>query len=147
VLEFISNELEESIRNSYKSPEQFIFTNVPRRRSSAIKYGIDHSALLSKSLAKRFSASYYQPLISKSKSQQKKTSGEERKYNASFKIKHGAKDLKGKTVIIIDDVVTTGASMGACAMLLKGLGAKKILGASISIAFKDKYTPFEFTWN
>lgn len=145
VLKFVTDELETSIRNSYKNIEDFVFTNVPRRKSSVIEYGIDHAALLSKSLAKRFSATYYQPIISKSKEQQKKTSGEERMKNAMFRLKKNAQELKGKTVIIIDDVVTTGASMGACAMLLKGLGAKKILGASIAIAFKDEYTPFEYT--
>lgn len=147
VLDFLTNELETSIRASYKNVQSFVFTNVPRRRNSVIKYGIDHAALLSKSLAKRFSATYYQPIISQSKSQQKKTSGEERIKNATFKLKRNAENLTGKTVIVLDDVVTTGASMGACAMLLRGLGAKKIIGASIAIAFKDEYTPFEYTWH
>ena len=106
-----------------------------------MKYGIDHAELLAKSLAKKLSAQYYQPIISKSKKAQKKTSGEERLKNAQFKLKVRAKSLSGKTVIIVDDIVTTGSSMGACAMLLRGLGAKKIIGATISIAYKDMYIP------
>ena len=32
----------------------------------------------------------------------------------------------GKNVILIDDIVTTGASMGVCASLLKSAGAKTV---------------------
>lgn len=142
VLDFLTDELSAAISNSIKQPGEYVFINVPRRRKEAAKYGIDHARLLAKSLAKRFSAEYYQPLISKSKKAQKKTSGQERVSNAKFKLKRRAKDLKGKSVIIIDDIVTTGASMGACAALIRALRPKKILGASVSIAFKDAYVPF-----
>ena len=141
VLEFLSGELAEAISNSVNSPETCVFVNVPRRRKEAAKYGIDHAKLLAKSLAKMFSAEYYQPLISKSKLPQKKTVGEERMKNARFSLKRHAKDLCGKTVIIVDDVVTTGASMGYCASLIRGLGTQKIIGAAIAIAYKDSFIP------
>lgn len=141
VLEFLTNELSEAILNSIKDRSELVFINVPRRRSEAKRYGIDHAKLLATSLSKRFSAEYYQPLISKSKIAQKKTTGEERIKNAQFSLKKKAKDLKGKTVIIVDDIVTTGASMGACATLLRALRPKKIIGATVSIAFKDAYVP------
>lgn len=141
VLEFLTDEMSEAITNSIKAPNNCVFVNVPRRRKEAAKYGLDHAALLAKSLAKRFSAEYYQPLISKSKLAQKKTTGEERMKNARFALKRKAKDLSGKTVIIVDDIVTTGASMGACAALIRALKPKQIIGAAISIAFKDAYIP------
>ena len=143
VLEFLTDELAAAISNSIDSLDNCVFINVPRRRREVAKYGIDHAKLLAKSLAKRFSAEYYQPLISKSKQAQKKTTGPERIKNAQFAIKRTAKDLSGKTVIIVDDIVTTGASMGTCATLVRGLSPKKIIGATISIAFKDRYTPFD----
>lgn len=142
-LSFLSEELIKSIDYSIDVGDNFIFTNVPRRRKEAKRYGIDHAQLLAKSLAKHYSAPYYQPLKAKSKKAQKKTSGEERLKNARFKLKRSAKDLTGKTAIIVDDIVTTGASMGACAMLLRAIGAKKIIGATISIAYKDRYTPLD----
>jgi competence protein ComFC len=49
------------------------------------------------------------------------------------------KSLKGKTVIVVDDVVTTGSSLAACASLIRGMGTRKIIGATLSIAYKDSY--------
>ena len=142
VLEFLTKELCDAIKNSVDNPADIIFTNVPRRPESIRKYGMDHASLLAKFVAKHFSAQYYQPLISKSKHEQKHMSREERLKNASFRLKRRSKDLNGKTVILIDDIVTTGSSMGVCAMLLRALGAKQIIGAVISIAYKDEYIPF-----
>ncbi len=143
VLDFLSSELCEAIESSVENPKECIFTNVPRRRREVAKFGIDHAELLAKSAAKHFSATYYQPIISKSKRPQKMTEGSERLKNARFQIKRRAKNLDKKRIIIIDDVVTTGASMSACAMLYRALGTKNIIGATLSIAYKDNKTPFE----
>ena len=143
VLTFLTNELCEAIENSLTNPSECIFTNVPRRRKEIVKYGIDHAELLAKSVAKHFSARYYQPIISKSKKPQKMTEGAERLKNADFKLKRNARNLDKNRIIIIDDVVTTGASISACAMLYRALGTKNITGAALSIAYKDSYTPFQ----
>jgi ComF family protein len=137
VLKFLTDELKAAIDNSVSDAKNFVFINVPRRKESIKKYGYDHAKLLAKALAKIYSAVYYQPLLSKSKLAQKKTSGEERIKNANFDLKKNAKSLKGKNVILVDDIITTGASMAACAMLIHGLGANKIIGATVSIAYKD----------
>ena len=141
VLEFLRDELCDAIVHSVDNPSEYVFTNVPRRREAIVRYGIDHAALLAKSVAKKLSAEYYQPIKSKVKKAQKKMMGVERLKNARFKLKMRAKSLCGKKVIIIDDIVTTGSSMGTVAMLLRALGAKKIVGAAISVAYKDVYTP------
>lgn len=141
VLEFLSRELIDAISHSIINVNECVFTNVPRRREARSKYGFDHAKLLAKYIANHFSAQYYQPIISKAKISQKKTLGRDRIKNATFKLKTKTKDLTGKTVIIVDDIVTTGSSMGACATLIRALGAKRIIGAAISIAYKDMYTP------
>ncbi len=142
VLSFLSCELEAAVRVSVPNPEKYIVTNVPRRRKAIKRYGIDHAALLAKALAKRLGCRYESYLKSKSKLAQKTTYGEQRISNAEFDIK--AKDLKGKSIIIVDDICTTGASIGSCAALLHSIGVKEIIGAVISVAFKDEYIPFEY---
>ena len=144
VLEFLSKELSSAISTSIKSPKDYLFTSVPRMKASKNKYGIDHAKELSKATAKLLGAKYKNILISKAKKLQKKTKNtDERISNASYVLKHPNTDLKRQKIIIIDDIVTTGASIGACATQLKIAGAGQVVGASIAITYKDKYVPFE----
>ncbi|QEK38928.1 ComF family protein [Candidatus Nesciobacter abundans] len=41
-------------------------------------------------------------------------------------------EIKGKNILIIDDMITTGATMEECARILKLSGAKKIFGLTIA---------------
>lgn len=146
VLKLCTHLLTGAITNTIGKCDNFIITNVPRRKSAIIQYGIDHSALLAKSVAKALGAEYKSILKSKAKKAQKNLRGDERIANIEFKIRKNL-DLKGRKVIIVDDVVTSGASMGFAASLIRSLGTKDISGAALAIAFKDKYTPPLFTFN
>ena len=119
----------------------FIFTNVPRRKSAVRKYGYDHARELSRRLAKQFGSEHRDLLTSRVKRAQKKLFGRERISNINFDYK-GKYDLGKRNVIIVDDLVTTGASMGAAAMLLKMSGAKRVYGACFAIAYKDNSVQF-----
>ena len=141
VIEFCASEMVESINNAFPKANQYIITNVPRSNKSIVKYGYDHAELLAKEVAKRIGAKYEKILKSNIKTEQKKLHGDARKQNAKFSVVKDI-DLTKKTVLIIDDIVTSGASMGEAATLIRGLGAKKIMGAALGIAYKDKYTPF-----
>ena len=144
VLKFLSEEVASSILNSIKVNDNYIVASVPRIEKSIVKYGIDHAELLGRSIAKILGIKYQKLLISKSKLQQKHAEGREARIkNVDFRIKHATKDITGKNVILVDDIVTTGASMGHAATLIKGLGAKKIIGASVAIAYKDSYVRFD----
>ena len=138
VLDFLADELASSVAIAFPSANEFIFTSIPRRRSAKIKYGIDHAALLSARVARKLGAKYQKTLISRSKHEQKLSKHrEDRMNNARFDYLDKRIDLSGKTVVLIDDVVTTGASMSVAATLLKGAGAKKIIGASLAVAYND----------
>ena len=120
--------------------DRFLITNVPRRRSKIIEYGYDHAEALAKAVAKNLGIEYFQVLVSKSKKAQKETHGKERRENAVFDYKAGnTSSIKGKTIILVDDIVTTGASLASCAKLLRGLGCRKIIGAALGIAYRDSY--------
>ncbi len=142
VLEVCADELAQSILIAFPKAKDYVITNVPRRKKSIVKYGIDHAELLAKEVAKKIGARHEKTLVSNVKIEQKKLHGESRILNADFSVSNNI-DLNGKTVIIVDDVVTTGSSMGGAAMLIRGQGAKRIYGATLGIAFKDKYKPFK----
>ena len=129
-------ELRMAIENSYQVDGNFVFTSVPRRKRAILEYGVDHAAKMAKSLAKEFSAEYLPILSSRARTPQKTLSRTERLKNAQFVIRRDV-DLTEKTVILIDDVVTTGASMATAAALIRSLGCKKIYGACLGIAYRD----------
>ena len=132
--------------NIIKRKEDVIITNVPRRRKAYIDFGIDHSRLLAEQLAKRLGCEYRSLFASKAKKPQKLLRTDARRKNAVFKIKSKA-DLRGKTIIIVDDVITSGASMGAVAILARSMGARRIIAACLGIVYRDKFTPPVFTFN
>jgi predicted amidophosphoribosyltransferase len=43
-------------------------------------------------------------------------------------------DFKDKTVLLIDDIYTTGNTVNECSRVLKNSGAKKIIVATVAIA-------------
>ena len=136
VLKRCADELEYAIRNSISDPGGYIFTNVPRRKSAIIEHGIDHSELLARELANRFDAEYISLLKSNAKKPQKSLETADRFKNADFYISKNI-DLTGRAVIIVDDIITSGASMGKAASLIRSLGSCEIIAASLAIAYKD----------
>jgi len=51
----------------------------------------------------------------------------------AFKVKH-PEDVTGRKILLIDDVITTGATTSECGKVLLSAGAEKIYAASIAIA-------------
>ena len=143
VLEFCRNEMVTAIRHSIESPEQYVFTNIPRRHAAIIEYGMDHSELLARAVARELGAEYISLLKSGSKKAQKSLEREERLKNVDFKLIKDI-DLTGKSVIVVDDIITTGASVGTAAALIRSLGARSITAATLAIAYKDKYESITF---
>ncbi len=64
----------------------------------------------------------------KHKTPQAKLGEEKRKKNVFNCYSWSGKDLNGKSVILIDDVATTGATLNECARILKENGAGEVWG-------------------
>lgn len=121
---------EERIR---ENPENYVFTFVPRSKKATALYGFDQSKILAREMAKQSGATFAvtskRTLLGKS---QKKLDYKKRAKNAkkSFLPLKNV-DLTGKTVILIDDVATSGASMKICAKYIKTYGAERIVFLSV----------------
>ena len=139
LLDFISGEMAELIRREAAEhlrsvrPEDVIVTNVPRRPKTILEVGYDHMADVASLTAKKLGYRYAKLLGRTGKALEQKTLGhEERLENAKNTITVREKDLAGKTVILMDDIMTTGASLASSAELLTGAGAEMIISATIA---------------
>lgn len=114
-----------------------IITNVPRRERGVINFGYDQGKVLAKNISK-ITHIQYLPLLVRERdgSEQKNLGGEARRRNVknAFSLAKCAEDLKGKCVILVDDVVTTGASINECISVLKVAEPAAILPVCIAHA-------------
>ena len=146
VVDFLSDELVRVINDNMdvSVKDKYIITSVPRRKSAIVSFGYDHTEFLARAVAKKLGIKYLKLLKSNSKKAQKELRGLERLSNVNFDYA-SKKDisLKGKFAFIVDDIATTGASLGASATLLKGLGAKECIAVTVASAYNDEYVKRE----
>lgn len=110
-------------------------TAVPLHFTREIGRGFNQSELLGKGLAGRLSLVYKDDLLyrpSKTNSQVE-LSKLERAENVRGAFKVGDKrSVKGAKILIIDDVITTGATVKECAKVLKRAGAKEVWALALA---------------
>ena len=129
VFEFIANEMVENLI-SKKNLYNTVCASVPRSPNAIRRYGYDHAKLLAKRVAQKLGIEYVDVLAHKGgKVEQKKLNYVQRidnaKKNCYIKPKYISK-IKGKRVLLIDDIGTTGAMTNACTLLLKENGAFRV---------------------
>ncbi len=118
--------------------EDVILTFVPRSKRSYVAYGFDQSCELVRAMSEILSIPYVRVFDTKRRARtQKKLTSAERLKNAQNNIYAvGGDSVRDKYVLLVDDIVTTGASMRVCTELLMSLGAKGVM--CFSVASKDK---------
>lgn len=57
---------------------------------------------------------------------------EERQKNLSNSFNASCEKVKGQSILLVDDIITTGSTMNICAKVLKNAGAKQVFGCSIA---------------
>jgi ComF family protein len=75
---------------------------------------------------------------------QRLVSAEERKANVhgAFAMRPGVTDLKGKHVLLVDDIMTSGATVAECTRVLKKAGAAAVYVAVVATADFDEPGPW-----
>lgn len=106
-----------------------IIIPIPLHYTRLIKRRYNQSGLLAKELGKitGLKVDYTSVIRHKKTRPQVEFSGRERIKNVKgvFSVKHPEK-IKGKRIVLIDDVMTTGSTMKECAMALRKAGAKSV---------------------
>ena len=112
---------------------------VPLHSLKKRERGYNQSEYLCRGISEVTSIPVYASFIKRSRYTQSQTTLniQERKENVSdaFIIPEKLQLLvEGKSFILVDDVITTGATINACARLLKGHGAASVFAASAALA-------------
>lgn len=133
--DFVAGELLGAVREELSTlgveENSVICVNTPRGRRAVLSYGFDQSAEICEALAKRLGAQYI-PLVKRrfGGKEQKKLSAAQRQKNIKSLMYIGEEDattVKGRYILLLDDIVTTGASMSAATSLLYKAGAKGVI--------------------
>lgn len=140
VSDFLAKELEIGLRAVLEKEEcaitDVVFTHIPRDRATRRRYGTDQAEALARALGERMGIPHLSLLrrLKRTKTQ-KKLSAKERMVNlvGAFAVCEVPRD---KCVVLVDDVVTTGATVAAAASLLRAAGVKRL--ATLCVAVTEK---------
>lgn len=138
-IQFLANELEETLCSMMQEQsiliESAVLVYLPRSRRSAAVGGTDQGKQLTYALSRRVGIPVVRAIRRRygREKQQKHLNSIQRQRNA--KDTYAARkdvSLRGKTAILIDDIVTTGSTMAAGVRLLRGMGAERVFALSVA---------------
>ena len=122
-------------------PEGFdLITWVPTGARRIRKRGYDHARLISNAVADElgYEATQLLQKVKETPPQSSMTTPEQRKKNIADAYSVIDHDLiKGKTILLLDDVITSGSSCAECSKTLRKAGAKTVFCAAIAAKSND----------
>lgn len=118
-----------------------IITAVPSHRRKAAKRGFDHSFLLAQKVGERLGIEPSRllkkleatPAMYGLKAEQRRAN-----IRGSIGFMGDAEQIKGKHILLIDDIFTTGSTAAECARVLKTFGAKRVTVLVAAMTVKKK---------
>lgn len=123
-------------------PDCDLITSVPMTKKAQRKRGYNQSKLLAEELAKRSGKLYLDTAIKQHETQSQKflgREGREKNLKGCFHVIN-RDAVKEKTVLVIDDTLTTGSTVSELADCLKRAGAKTVYALTItSVEYKDAF--------
>lgn len=138
---FLARELAPALKKQLlvlgQTPENTMLVWAPRSRRAERERGFDQSKGLCVALARELGIPKPEKMIRRTGGRVQKMLGQEQRRKNAFSsfeaIPAHCAELSGKCVILVDDVVTTGATLCACAAKLRPYKPAHIIAACIAV--------------
>lgn len=134
---FLGKVLAQQIQSNRPNWKIDLIIPIPLHQLKKAERGYNQSYYIAKGMSKILNVPCSDRIVKRKKYTESQTTMTltERQENISdaFKIRN-KNAVKEKTILLIDDVITTGATISECGSILLESGAKKIFAASIAIA-------------
>ena len=138
--EFLAMEMAEVICRDFANEEPDFITCVPMSKKRKREKGFNQCECLIRHIGKVFGYKPVPRLLIKTKHTptQVNLKYEERIKNLKGAFKVNEKyDIKGKTILLCDDVITTGSTLSECSRTLKKAGAERVICVTAAINHND----------
>ncbi len=134
VQQYVEQEIKkDNLLYKYFNSKNSLLIPVPLHSKKLKRRGFNQTIKIFKKISERFDIPLDCNLHRiKNKKPQTKLSGSERERNLKNCFVWKGKNLSSYNIILVDDVITTGATMFECASTLKTEGAKNILGLAVA---------------
>lgn len=132
---FFGDALSERVAVAFSQADFDVITFVPSSESTVKERGYDQCKLISGRVSEKLFFPHEELLIKSNETpKQHKLTAKERMTNVkgSIAVKKGT-DITGKTVLLCDDIKTTGATLKECTDVLLAAGAKNVYCAAVAI--------------
>ena len=130
--------LEAMVRTRFRLEEIDLVAPVPSTFAHRFLRGYNQCHYLAKELSRRLKLKYDAHLLKRvgHPLRQGLLTREDRRENVigTFAAAHRVK--KGATVLVVDDIMTTGATLSECAKVLKAAGAARVFAASLARPYR-----------
>lgn len=134
----ISGKLLLLMRSSGEDPGEWVITFPPRSAENKRKYGFDQGKAAVRSLSRYTGIPWAKALRRSGGDEQKELGRFDRELNSgSLKLARKI-DLRGRKIILFDDIITTGATIRAASDLLTDAGAECVFPVCIARVQKKK---------
>lgn len=115
-----------------------IITWVPVSRKRRLERGFDQAELLARELSRKLKIPCVKTLVKKRDTPKQSTYTDiaRRRANVSGAFKAAGKNPNGKRILLVDDIITTGATLSECARILLMSGAEDVVCCTVAAPHK-----------
>lgn len=145
---FLGGKLADSVRTLLSTLDGYAVAAIPRSPARVLEFGFDQSERLAKEISVALELPMIKPLTrtrnAKTQKAQGGTGARTKNVEASLRLHKKARDrIAGRRILLVDDIVTSGASMITAARLLREAGAREVIAVSLAVVTRTRNLALE----